>query len=312
MQVFELILQWLVNLSIVIVAIAVYLNINKIWSRKHEPAVAESISVSGRSISILVSLPFILNFIFKANVPSVLSYLILFSNDIILFLTGIGFWVRDGKRTSIWQKLWRSLRQEKKEAGNLIKAIAKPTGEEQLLEILHRLAWLDGSLSEQERHYIETFTESWEINTKDILMHQPPETGVESFQYLRQAVKEYLNLEPPIEQVQMFNDLVKTLISADKVITSEEELIAEEMAAIVNQYISQGASNYFGVIVHPRNLEQKDSVRNALPEAQAEFLLGGHAFLAGTFHTRRYAEVMSESYRQQGWFTVVYEYAVPK
>ena len=312
MKIFELVIQWLLNLSIVITAIAIYLNVNKVWSRKHEPAVAESISVSGRTISIIVAIPFILNFILKTNVPSLVAYSILFMNDSVFFLTGIGFWVRDSKRTSLWQKFWRSLRQEKNEVGNLVKALVKPTGEQQLLAILHRLAWLDERLDEQERQYIEAFTETWEIDTKDILVHRPPETGAAKFQYLRQAVKEYLKLEPPNEQVEMFDDLVKTLIAADKEITLDEELIAAEIAAMVNHYMHQGPPHLFGIIVHPRNPEQRNSVLNALPEAEVEYLLGAHAFLTGMFHTRRYAEIISESYREKGWFTFVHEYAVQK
>ena len=66
----------------------------------------------------------------------------------------------------------------------------------------------------------------------------------------------------------------------------------------------------FGIIVHPEQ-EQEASILVTLPEAEVENLLGDRAFLAGTFHTRRYAEIISESYREQGWFTVVHEYAMP-
>ena len=310
MKIVESIIQGLLYLSMMVTAIITYLNINKLWSRKHDPVVAESISVACNLLSVISTFPFVLDFLLKTDFSNASNFLLMCVNDGFYVLIGIGFWVRGSKRTSLWQKFWRSLRQEKSEAGNLVKALVKPTGEQQLLAILHRLAWLDDRLDEQERQYIEAFTETWEIDTKDILVHRPPETGAAKFQYLRQAVKEYLKLEPPNEQVEMFDDLVKTLIAADKVITLDEELIAAEIAAMVNHYMHQGPPHLFGIIVHPEQ-EQETSILVTLPEAEVENLLGDRAFLAGTFHTRRYAEIISESYREQGWFTVVHEYAMP-
>ena len=130
MQFFEWFIQWLVNLGVVIIAIAIYLNVNKVWNRKHERVVAESISTGGRSIAIAVAIPFILNFVLKRDYRTLASYLILFFNDAVFFLVSIGFWVRDGKRIRIWQKFLRALRQERNEVGNLVKDMGKPTGEE--------------------------------------------------------------------------------------------------------------------------------------------------------------------------------------
>ncbi|WP_414577839.1 hypothetical protein [Anabaena sp. CCY 9402-a] len=311
MKTIESIIEGLVYIAVITTAIMVYLNINKVWSRKHEPIVAESVSVGARILAVAFIIPFLMSSLVKLDLGSAANYLLMGVNDGVFLLIGIGVWVKGGKRTSFWRKFFRSLRQEQNEIGNLVKDLTKPTGEEQLLGILHRLAWLDDRLDERERQYIETFAKAWNIDTKDILNYQPPEKGIDKFQYLLQSVTEYLRLEPPKEQVALFGDLVQSLIAADNEITPDEDLIAEELTAMTNQYIGQESGFWFGVIVHPEQ-DQESTVVAELSAAQEDYSLGDRAFLVGTFHTRRYAEIISQSYRERGWFTFVHDYAVPQ
>ncbi|MBC6480333.1 MAG: hypothetical protein GDA56_23685 [Hormoscilla sp. GM7CHS1pb] len=51
-------------------------------------------------------------------------------------------------------------------------------------------------------------------------------------------------------------------------------------------------------------------LRSLAPLAKEEYVLGDRAFLVGRFYTRPYAETVSADFRQQGFFTVVYDYPV--
>jgi hypothetical protein len=224
-----------------------------------------------------------------------------------LIITGIGFWVKEQRYLGIWQKLIRAVNQDKNEVGNLVKSIINTTGNNQIVEILHRLAWLDDELDQRERDYIELFTNQLKIDSEFILDGKPPEEGIDKFNSLRQLVQEYLAIEPPTEQVQLLGDLVQALIAADEKITPEEEVIAEEIAGMVDNSANRKQTTSYAIVIHPKNQEQETAILTAMPEAKVEYLLGDRAFVAGIFHTRRYAELVSESYRQKGWFTVVHE-----
>lgn len=307
MEILQLLLQWSIYLSVVTTGVVVYLNINKMWSRKHEPVVADSISVAAQLISFVTILPFVINYSFKRNYGDAFYQILWIIYTAFMILTGIGFWVKERKYLGVWQKLLRALRQESNEVGNLVKSLGNLTGEKQLLEILHRLAWLDENLDERERKYIQTFTNQLDIDSELILDGKPPEEGVDKFNCLRQLVQDYLAIEPPVEQVELLGDLVQALIAADDKITPEEEVITDEITGMVDKYANRKGGNYYGIVIHPKNQDQEKAILTAIPEAKEEFVLGDRAFVAGTFHTRRYAEIISEFYREQGWFTVVQE-----
>lgn len=307
MKIMELVLQWLIYLSVITTAIVVYLSINKMWSRKHETVVAESISVAAQLISFFTIIPFLINYSFQGKYEDAIYQFLWIIYTAFLILTGIGFWVKERQYIGIWQKLFRALGQESHEVGNLVKSLGNLTGKKQLLEILHRLAWLDNELDERERQYIQTFTNQLDIDYDFILERQPPEEGIEKFHSLRQLLLEYLAIKPPTEQVQLLGDLVQALIAADEKITLEEEVIAEEISSILEKYANTIATSSYSIVIHPKNQEQEKAILQEIPKAKVEFLLGDRALIAGIFQTRRYAEIISESYRERGWFTVVSE-----
>jgi hypothetical protein len=311
MKFIELLLQWSIYLSVAINALVVYLNINKMWSRKQESVVADSISVAAQLISFVTIIPFLISYTLKGNYGDALYQLLWFVYTGFLIITGIGFWVKEQRYLGIWQKLIRAVNQDKNEVGNLVKSIISSPGNHQIVAILHRLAWLDDELDQREHEYIQLFANQLEIDSEFILDGKPPEEGIDKFNTLRQLVQEYLAIEPPTEQVQLLGDLVQALIAADDKITPEEEVIAEEIAGMVDNSANRNQTIYYGIVIHPKNQEQETEIVTAIPAVKVECLLGDRAFVAGIFHTRRYAELVSESYRDRGWFTVVHENDFP-
>jgi hypothetical protein len=307
MELFESIFQFLLLISVGTTALFSYLCINKMWTRKHDPLVAESISPIAMAMWISVSLPFVLNYTLQNNWRVALTYSFRLIFFIVLFLVSIGFWVKDPQHKGIWQKFLKALKQEANESTNLIKAVNQPSVKKELLNILYRVAWLDDALNEKERQYIQMFADSWEIDTSYLFREPPPEKGSDKLNKLREEVIAYLALQPSKEQALILSDVVQALINIDEQITKEEELIGAEISGMLINYASEQKTALYGVIIHPKQ-EQQESFLALVPSAQEEYILGNRAYIAGFFQTRPYAEAFSEYYREQDFFTVVHKY----
>ncbi|MEH2063621.1 MAG: hypothetical protein V7K50_15390 [Nostoc sp.] len=308
MELFESIFKFLLLISVGTTALFSYLCINKMWTRKHDPLVAESISPIAMAMWISVSLPFVLNYTLQNNWRVALTYFLRLIFFIVFFLVSIGFWVKDRQHKGIWQKFIKALKQEANESTNLIKALNHPSRKKELLNILYRVAWLDDELNEKEREYIQMFADSWEIDTSYLFNEPPPEKGIEKLNKVREEVIAYLALQPSKEQAQSLSDVVQALINIDERVTKEEELIGAEISGMLINYASQEKTALCRVIIHPTNQKEQESLLALVPSAKEEYILGNPAFIVATFQTAPYAEAFSENYREQGFFTIVQTY----
>jgi hypothetical protein len=307
MELIESIFKFLLLISVGTTGLISYLSINKMWTRKHDPLVVESISPIAMGMWISVSLPFVLNYTLQNNWRVALTYSFRLIFFIVFFLVSIGFWVKDSQHKGVWQKFLKALKQEAKESTNLIKAVNQPSGKKELLNILYRVAWLDDALNEKERQYIQMFADSWEIDPSHLFSEPPPEKGIEKFNKIREEVIAYLALQPSKEQVMSLSDVVQALINIDEEITKEEELIGAEISGMLINYASEEKTTLYGIIIHPKQ-EQQESFLALVPNAKEEYILGDRAYIAGIFQTRPYAEAFSEYYREQEFFTTVHKY----
>ena len=150
--------------AIILTLITAYLVANKVWSRKHEKVVAESISVSAQLINIGTMLPFLFKYIaFDGDYMSFTNMMIRLALTILFLAIGIGFWVRVADRESFWNKVKRALKLEKAESMDLINALIRPSGARIILDILQRLALIDKDLDDAEKDFIQAFADRWNI-----------------------------------------------------------------------------------------------------------------------------------------------------
>ena len=199
MEIFATIIKVLLSISVLINAITVYLKINKLWKRKHEPVVAESISIFSMMLHLLTNIPFVIYYLviaenqdLRVGVTNIIG-IVFFSFSL---LTGIGFWVKDPDHYGLWQKFMKALKQEAGESTTLIKAMGKPAGRKELASLLYRLAWFDDKLDEKEREFVQMFADEWEIDMQPILQQPPPERGIEKINAVRSGVVAYLAQKP--------------------------------------------------------------------------------------------------------------------
>lgn len=306
MNLFVHFINILVAGAVILSTLRMYLQVNKLWSRKHEKVVAESISIAANTLGMCVHLPFFFRFtLIDNNIPAAINSVVIFSGLSMMSIIGTGLWVRANKNDSFFTLLKNALWLEKKESGDLIKELVRPSGVKYILDILQKLACIDKVVQENEIQLIEKHAKEWGID--DIGLKAGPVENVVTLSDLRESMVNYLNISPPAEQVQALGDLMKVLIKADGVISDEEELILKELRGLMNNYILDEGDLHprYQVLVVPQDKSQYTAIQELLPKSQLEERRGGKAFCAGHFYSQEYAEAMCNKYMILGLFSTV-------
>lgn len=304
-----------VKISLLISVIFIYLKINKIWKRKHELEVADSQSLTGLGIYIANCILWVSYYIFVANDPkSMLDTIIYIFEGTIFFVIGTGIFVKGQRGQRFWKLIMRSLRLERKEADYLIKRFFRPVNAEVIINILHQLAMIDNELAPKEQELLETFSKEWNIDySPEKLNKNRSKDTSNNYMKLRKTVTEYLNSEPPIEQVAQLKDMMNAMINADDKVSDEEELIFSELGGILEAFLqSEKNIPMHHVLIVPQKDEQIDTIRELLPDANLLNISGGLAYSIGSYHSTKYAEMICKEYQQIKLFTFVYESTKPE
>jgi hypothetical protein len=104
MEMLMKIVEFLVAIGVGITAVRIFLQVNRLWKRKHEKAVADSVSTVASLLSIFVYIPFTAKFLLidKSVLPALNSMIIL-AGFTVTFLIGTGLWVRENRHGSVSQ-----------------------------------------------------------------------------------------------------------------------------------------------------------------------------------------------------------------
>ncbi len=285
---------------------AAYLKINKVWKRKHIEEVANSVSIMGNVFDLIPLTFFSLNFLFVAQWQGLIDSVLWIFAGVVSVLIGSGLWVQGNRGKSFWTRLKESLKLEKSEIGNLATTFFRPSAAEIILEIFARFAYIDRNLVAREQELIQLFADKWhiDINWEDHKKLAELEESV-GFVKTRETVARYLKTSPPTEQVAQLIDVLHALVKIDENVSSEEELILEEVHKFMLDYIdgSDVQGNYT-VIIAPQNRNQDAAIATLLPDAQKIEIAGGSGYLIGSFYSRDYANVICDQYRELGFFTI--------
>jgi hypothetical protein len=122
--------------SLGFVVFEIYLTLNKLWSRKHDPRVVESISVMSKLVGLVPVTMFVLDAGIRREWSAAsLDGLFWIFALVVELLIGMGLWVAGQRRRSLWTLLRRALALERSEMGDLLKALVRPIGAHQIIEI---------------------------------------------------------------------------------------------------------------------------------------------------------------------------------
>lgn len=304
---FQTAVEYLFNISVAFTTLQIYLQVNKIWKRKHELEVARSQSISGLIILGLSCIISIVYYAINDDMSSLAESAFYLVQAIVFGLISTGLFVKGQEKQSLWKLLLKAIRFERKEANYLIKKFFKPTNANIIIDILHQLAMIDDNLDPKEQELIEAFANEWDIEySVDKLNEHRHDDAQSNYIRLRTSVQDYLDSEPPKEQAAQLKDMMQTMIEADDEISQEEELISSELMGLIQNYISDTNPDRFHVMIVPQDHSQHVSIKGLMPNAKQYDIAGGIAYSVGEFYSMKYAEMICNQFREEKLFTIVH------
>lgn len=293
-----------VRIALLLIFVEAYLTVNKIWIRKHEKVVSESISVSAQLLSLATGIPFVALYVIEGAYEGAIADSVVILLNLVMIMIGIGFWVEGRRGLGFWANFKKSMRLEKAEATTLINSIAKPVGATQVIKILHGMACIDNQLDDRELEFIHSFARQWKLDISDIVDRADSSEGGEAFTDLRGLVREYVRMSPPKEQARQLRDVLTSLAGIDGSVSAEEELIMTELAGLLDDYAAGTKSASFTVLIAPQSQAQEVALHEILPRHDKEQRLGGEVFRVGQYYSREYADMVCNWYRDTGYLTI--------
>jgi hypothetical protein len=295
-----------VRIALVLIFVEAYLTVNKIWIRKHEQIVCDSVSVSAQLLALATGIPFIALYVMEGAYEGAVSDGLFLLVNIIMIMIGIGFWVEGRRGQGFWTNIKKAMRLEKNEASALIDNFIRPVGATQVIRILHELANIDGELDERELEFIHSFASNWNIDASELsaIETSAGDGSDSSFTNLRELVHDYIRLSPPKEQAGQLRDVLSSLVGIDGNVSEQEELIMGEIGGLLDDYVAGTKSATFTVLIVPQSSAQNTALTEILPAASKEERLGGKVFKVGKYYSRDYADMVCRWYRDTGYLTI--------
>ncbi len=290
--------------ALVVAAAQAYLILNKLWIRKHEKAVAESVSLAGESLGLVTLVVLGLSSAAHGYWAGFADAAIWVLAGMVTLAVGTGRWVEGRRQRGLWMLIRESLRLERSEVGDLARSFFRPSAARQILEILGQVALLDRELDDRERAFVESFAEAWGVEFRwDELTAGGSAADMVR---LRQSVERYLATSPPDRQVSQLADTLAALVRVDEVTSAEEQLMLDELRGMLHHYVGErGEGGRHVVAVVPQDAAQDTALGSLLPEVAKQKLQGGIAYPVGPFFSAPYANLVAEEYRAMNFFATV-------
>jgi hypothetical protein len=301
-------LDLLAYLAAGLTAFQVYFIVNKLWPRRRDRTVSESISISAMFISILINFLFAFKNLITSGIPQfVANFFWLFCSG-LTGMVGIGFWVASGEKKSFRSLVRQALKLESQEAASLARDFFRPVGAGKVLEILEQLAMVDNILTRKERGFIQSFSDSWGINLNwgSSIKSDGSRAGI-GYRHLIEKMNQYLSERPPRNQVSQLADVIHLLVRIDGSVSSGEAMMCVELTGLINNYLDQDHGGGFVVAVVYQDEEQEVKLQKSFSELKKSSFLGGFAYVSDRFYSQTYAELVCEEYRKAEFFAVYWE-----
>ncbi len=301
----ETTINFLAYVGLICAAASAYLQLNKLWPRKHIQDVADSISIPGTLVEGIPLLFFGLYFLQKGDLVGIVDSLIWLLAAVVFVMIGAGLWVKGKRGKGFWQLVLDSLRKERREITTLARQAIQPAAARQLLSVLKSMAAVDGVIDERERKIIEPFARDWNI---DLDWFDDQSIGPLKNRVFRvqEAVSNYLVTSPPISQAGHLQDILRAIIEADEKVSDEEQTAFDEASGALNQYLSAGEEEpTYQVLIAPQDQRQEEAVETMLSGIEPHRYAGGKGYTVGHYFSQSYADIVCTEYRAMGFFTVV-------
>jgi hypothetical protein len=306
MEFFKSFIGFMAYASLGFTVAAAYLKINKIWKRKHNAEVADSVSIVGNVIYVIPLTFFALNYILIAHWQGVIDSVIWIASGIVYILIGSRLWVQSHRHKTFWTRLREALKLERSEVGDLANSFFRPSGSEIILSILAHFAYIDRKLTAREKEFIQSFADTWHMkfdwneHSSLVADNQPA-----IFFKMHKKVEHYLDTSPPVKQVSQLIDVLHVLAKIDESVSDQEKLILEEVDGLLFSYVNASdAQARFSVVIAPQNKKQDSAIAALLPDIEKSEVAGGSGYMIGSYFSQDYAGIICDQYRALGFFTI--------
>jgi len=291
--------------SLMMGAASAYLSLNKLWSRKHIPDVAASISIPGTVLELVPTFIFGLYYFVHAEPVGVIDSIVWIIAALFYILIGSGFWVHGQRGAGVFRLVWRSVLSEGGELGNLAQSFLHPGSSRPLVELLQRLAEVDGAVSDEEAELISDVAAQMNVNVS-IVPHEVTDSRTKRLLNIRDALQRYLVTSPPLKNVEKLEYLMHRLNIADGHEHEDEKHAFDELHGSIRSYLDGDIETpAFRVLIAPQSESQITRIADLLTDAPLHSDAGGRGITAGEFHTRVFADAVCSEYRELGFFCVV-------
>lgn len=294
----------LVYASIGLTVVQIYLTLNRLWKRKHERVVAESVSILGEFVGVVPLVVMTANFGFQGHWEGFLDGILWIFATTVTVLVGTGLWVEGQRREGLFSLFVGAIRAERGEVGYLARSFFRPSGADRILKILGRVALLDDHLDDRERAFIESFADSWGVEFSWEDLEGDGVAQSRDLVELRASVVTYLATSPPDQQVQQLGDVLQALIRIDDDVSTDEALMIAELEGMFSGYLGEKEPRWAVVLV-PQSNEQDEAIRALAPGIEAADIRGGRTYVVGRHHSRDYAEMVGHRYHALDVFSAV-------
>ena len=305
LSIFEKFISVLVSGALIFSVIKGYLTVNKIWKRRKNEEVANSISIVAAMLGFAVGFPFLLNSLIITNdyFSAAKSVVALFLASVFT-LIGTGYFVDSNRGKSFFTLLGKALKLEGSESGDLLSDMLRPRGARKIIDILEKLAAIDDDIAQEEIDLIRQFSDKWGISVPDLKPGKPE--NVTNLVELKALVQSYLNEGPDTDVAEGLVDLINMMAEADDEVTDEEAMAVAEFTGMIAHYVSSekgGDIEMYEVNIVPQGDEQMDAVRELLPELDIVKDRGGQVFKVGKYFSEDYAEAVCKKYISLGLYS---------
>ena len=306
----KIVVNFLTTFAVLIALINLYLKVNKIWKRKHEKEVADSLSIVALTSEGILYLLWSTSFILSRDWNALADNAIGLVECAFYIIIGSGLFViqKRASKKSFWQMVKDSLRLERKEAMYLLKTLSGKGQAIQIIKLLKALAWIDDDFNSKEIVLVRNFAKNWNIklDEHDFInnINNINKSFNERFEIIKNDLKDYLAESPPKVQVKQLKDLFHKLITADGKIDKTEDLIIGELDGLILEYLGESVPLY-NVIIIPQEEKHRIYIEKIIKEIDPNVDLksieiqidGGFGFLVKKCYSRSYAELLANDER---------------
>jgi putative ABC transport system ATP-binding protein len=175
-------------------------------------------------------------------------------------------------------------------------------GATELLAVFEAIAAVDEQIDAREIAIIEDFANYWNLPSPGLTAGPVQSPG--DILEIRKCVANYLKISPPVAQATELLDVLHNLVNADESISEEEEIVMDEVTAMIMGYVTHSSDRgAYEVVIVPQTDEQRTAVKSLLAGVEAKPMRGGIVYSVGRFYSAKYADVVCDKYVALGLFT---------